>query len=246
MDTLRQQIAELTRTITEERNHRLTQERHSTSPITHTIYTPPSMEQHRNHNNRQTDASAIDRDITTNTDRDFMTVRPSHTTIHPPQNDEPTPFSELRRSSRPRTLDLDDFLSGTRRPTLTEEDMERFARKTLDKLTDQQITAFAEQLERYLMHDPNHHDFLAEGNALRKLMQYTKLRRLAAWLQLYANPEIQFSFPKKQFWRKKYDENAHFCVPQPHQKPDISECIEQLTRTLAVRLDSQPTPNFRF
>ena len=170
-----------------------------------------------------------------------MTIRPSRATIH----EEPNSFHEVARPSRSRTVDLREFLRGTRYPILTEDDLERFGRKTLDRLTDQQITSFAEQLERFLTHDPHNYEFLAEGNALRRLMQYTRPRRLGAWLQLYVNPTIQFTFPKSQFWQKKYDENAHLCLPQPHQKPDISESIEQLTRILATRLEPQGTPNFR-
>ena len=67
------------------------------------------------------------------------------------------------------------------------------------KLTDYQIRAFAEQLERYLTSDPANHDFLAKGATLRKLMQHTKPGLLCAWLQLYANPTVQFSYPKTLF-----------------------------------------------
>ena len=64
------------------------------------------------------------------------------------------------------------------------------------------------------------------------LSRHTKPSLLCAWLQLYANPTVQFSYPKTLFWRHKYDENAHRCVPRPHRAPDIPECLERLTCTL--------------
>ena len=236
LQTVQQQMDIVNRTMNDE-----IQRRSSTSPVMPTICPPPSAEQQDNPNIRQSDQFAIERHAVVNTDRDFMTIRPSRTTLH----EEPNSFHDVTRPSKSRAVDLREFLRGTRYPILTEDDLERFGRKTLDRLTDQQITSFAEQLERFLTHDPHNYEFLAEGNALRKLMQYTRPRRLGAWLQLYVNPTIQFTFPKSQFWQKKYDENAHLCLPQPHQKPDISESIEQLTRVLATRLEPQGTPNFR-
>ena len=155
----------------------------------------------------------------------------------PPPRDPAPPATPqtLQTSSRQRnqqSVNLTAFLIGTRNPLLTEDNLERFARKQPDKLTDYQIRAFAEQLERYLTSDPENHDFLAEGTALRKLIQHTKPGLLCAWLQLYANPTVQFSYSKTLFWRHKYDENAHRCVPRPHRAPDIPECLERLIRTL--------------
>ena len=115
--------------------------------------------------------------------------------------------------------------------------MERFARKQPERLIEQQTRAFADQLEQYLMHDRDHPDYIDEGNVLRRLAQYIKWRTLALWLQLYANPTIRFRFSKREFWRRKYDEHAHFCMPQPHQTPDITESIDRLTRNLEARLD---------
>ena len=156
----------------------------------------------------------------------------------PPPPRDPTPPAMPQILQTPsqqrnqRSVDLTAFLTGTCHPLLTEDDLERFTRKQPDKLTDYQIRAFAEQLERYLTSDPANHDFLAEGAALRKLMQHTKPGLLGAWLQLYANPTVQFSYSKTLFWRHKYDENAHRCIPRPHRGPDIPECLERLTRTL--------------
>ena len=142
----------------------------------------------------------------------------------------PLPTSPHHRNQH--SVDLTAFLTGTRNPLLTEDDLEHFARKQPEKLTDFQIRAFAEQLERYLASDPTNHDFIAKGTTLRKLMQYTRPGLLGAWLQLYANPTVQFSYSKTLFWRHKYDENAHRCIPRPHHSPDIPECLERLTRTL--------------
>ena len=122
---------------------------------------------------------------------------------------------------------------------MTEDDLERFSRQQPEKLTDYQIRAFADQLERYLSADPDNHEFIAEGAALRKLIQSTKPSLLGAWLQLYTNSTIQFSYCKTLFWRRKYDENAHRCIPRPHRGPDIPECLERLTRTIEDHF--QPT-----
>ena len=206
---------------------------------------PPFTNQYQDNTQRYPPRSTTDRYEDPTTEQRLQPFRPSNQIIQPPPYHNNPPHRDSTRSTADQPLDLREFLTGTRHPMLTAQDMERFARKAPDKLTDQQITAFAEQLEAYLTHDPNNREFLAEGNALRKLIQYTRPRRLGAWLQLYANPSIRFRFPKTEFWQRKYDDNAHLCMPQPNYKPDISECIEQLTRTLAIRLDTQPTPNFR-
>ena len=95
------------------------------------------------------------------------------------------------------------------------------------------------------MHDRDNREFIEEGHALRKLAQYMKWRTLASWLQLYANPTVRFRFSKCEFWRRKYDEHAHHCMPQPHHTPDITESIDRLARGLEARFDlrdsSQPT-----
>ena len=55
------------------------------------------------------------------------------------------------------------------------------------------------------------------------------------------------SFLQTQFWHRKYDEHAHFCMPQLHQTPDITESIDRLARNLEARLDltipQQPNQN---
>ena len=120
---------------------------------------------------------------------------------------------------------------------MTEDDMHRFARKQPECLTEQQTRAFADQLEQYLTHDRDNPHYIDEGNALRRLAQYIKWRTLASWLQLYANLTIRFRFSKREFWRRKYDEHAHLCMPQPHQTPDITESIDRLAKNLEARLD---------
>ena len=162
----------------------------------------------------------------------------------PPPRDPAPPTSPQTSytSSRQRTqraVNLTAFFRGTRSLLLTEDDLERFSRKQPEKLTDYQIRAFAEQLEQYLSSDPENHEFLARGATLRKLIQHTKPPLLGAWLQLYANPTVQFSYCKTLFWRRKYDKNAQRCIPRPHHGPDIPECLERLTRTLEDHF--QPT-----
>ena len=172
-------------------------------------------------------------------------IRWEDNTIPPPPSRDPAPSftpPPLQTSSHQRnqrSVDLTAFLTGTRNPLLTEDDLERFARKQPEKLTDYQIRAFADQLERYLSSDPENHEFLAESAALRKLIQSTKPSLLGAWLQLYTNSTVQFSYCKTLFWRRKYDENAHRCIPRPHRGPDIPECLERLTRTIEDHF--QPT-----
>ena len=172
-------------------------------------------------------------------------IRWEDNTIPPPPPRDPAPSfttPPLQTSSHQRnqrSVDLTAFLTGTRNPLLTEDDLERFARKQPEKLTDYEIRAFADQLERYLSADPENHEFIAESAALRKLIQSTKPSLLGAWLQLYTNSTVQFSYCKTLFWRRKYDENAHRCIPRPHRGPDIPECLERLTRTIEDHF--QPT-----
>ena len=249
LDDVHQQMVVISETFTEQLNRMSSQtppnERRSRSPSARNQHTPSFLNQYQTDHTRQSHRLTNDRHNYLDTEQRVSPVCPSTQIIQPPAYETNPSSRELTRSFRQQPIDLREFLTGTRHPMLTEEDIDRFARKSPDKLTDQQINAFAEQLEGYLTHDPNNQEFLAEGNALRKLIQYTRPRRLGAWLQLYANPSIRFRFPKTEFWQRKYDENAHLCMPQPNYKPDISECLEQLTRTLAIRLDATPTHNFR-
>ena len=59
----------------------------------------------------------------------------------------------LHDSREPRPLNLELFPNNPKPPKLTEEDMERFARKSMDGLTQAETYAFADQLEQYLMLD---------------------------------------------------------------------------------------------
>ena len=169
-------------------------------------------------------------------------ITPQYTREQPSISTLPTHWADsiaaaVTKRQKPKPLDLEEFLNDSRPTMLTEDDMERFARKQPERLTEQQTRAFADQLEQYLMHDRDNPDYIDEGNALRRLAQYIKWRTLASWLQLYANPTIRFRFSKREFWRRKYDEHAHFCMPQPHQTPDITESINRLARNLEARLD---------
>ena len=165
----------------------------------------------------------------------------------PPPRDPAPPTSPQTsytssRQRNHRSVDLRAFLKGTNNPLLTEDDLERFSRQQPEKLTDYQIRAFADQLERYLSADPDNHEFIAESAALRKLIQSTKPSLLGAWLQLYTNSTIQFSYCKTLFWRRKYDENAHRCIPRPHRGPDMTECLERLTRTIEDHFPTYQSP----
>ena len=233
LDDVHQQMVVISQTFTEQLNRMSSQthpnERRSRSPSARNQHTPSFSNQYQTEYTRQSHRFTNDRHNYPDTEQRGSPFRPSTQIIQPSAYETNPSSRELGRPMRQQPIDLREFLTGTRHPMLTEEDMDRFARKSPDKLTDQQINAFAEQLESYLTHDPNNQEFLAEGNALRKLIQYTRPRRLGAWLQLYANPSIRFRFPKTEFWQRKYDENAHLCMPQPNYKPDVSECLEQLT-----------------
>ena len=164
-------------------------------------------------------------------------ITPQYTREQPSIGAPPTHWADsiaaaVTKRQKPKPLDLEEFLNDSRPPMLTEDDMERFARKQPERLTEQQTRAFADQLEQYLMHDRDNPDYIDEGNALRRLAQYIKWKILASWLQLYANPTIRFCFSKREFWHRKYDEHAHFCMPQPHQTPDITESIDRLANQL--------------
>ena len=136
----------------------------------------------------------------------------------------------ITRRQQPREIDLEHFLTARRRPMLTEQDMERFSRKPPEKLTESQIRGFAHQLERYLTHNRDNIEFVEEGDALRTVMQYINYKTLGMWLQMYANPDINFRYSKCEFWRRKRDENAQYCMPYPTQKIDIMESLDQIAR----------------
>ena len=143
----------------------------------------------------------------------------------------------VAQKNKPKPLVLEDFLDNVKPPTLTENDMERFARKPADRISEADTRAFADQLEQYLLHDQTNSIRIEEGRALRKLIQYMPWKILAQWLQLYANPSCTFTFPKREFWRKKLDENAHRCLPQPRHVPDITDSLDRLAKGLEQRLE---------
>ena len=159
----------------------------------------------------------------------------------------------LRESREPRPLNLETFLNNPKPPKLTEDDMERFARKSMDDLTQAETYAFADQLEQYLTLDQTNPDLREEARALRSLTQYIRWTTLAKWLKLYANPSSQFQYSKTAFWRHKYDNFAHECVPRSHRPPDLTESINRLTQTFINHFNPQQqqtnnrsNQNFRF
>ena len=149
----------------------------------------------------------------------------------------------VTQKHKPKPLNLEEFLDNVKPPMLTEADMERFARKPADRITEADTRAFADQLEQYLLHDQTNNNRVEEGRALRKLIQYMSWKTLAQWLQLYANPSYTFTFPKREFWRKKFDENAHRCLPQPRHVPDITDSLDRLAKGLEQRLEKTDASN---
>ena len=149
----------------------------------------------------------------------------------------------LRESREPRPLNLETFLNNPKPPKLTEDDMERFARKSMDDLTQAETYAFADQLEQYLTLDQTNPDLRDEARALRSLTQYIRWTTLAKWLKLYANPSSQFQYSKTAFWRHKYDNFAHECVLRSHRPPDLTESINRLTQTFINHFNPQQQQN---
>ena len=88
----------------------------------------------------------------------------------------------VAQKQKPKPIDLDAFLDNARPPLLTENDMERFACKTTDRITEADTRFFADQLEQFLLHDQTNTNRVEEGRALRKLAQYTHWKVLSQWL----------------------------------------------------------------
>jgi len=151
----------------------------------------------------------------------------------------------------PKPLDIERFLNNPKPPMLTEQDMEQFARKTQERLTETEIRAFADQLEQYLTFDTTNTELMEEARALRKLAQYTPWRILGQWLQLYANPTTTFTYHKKTYWRKKYDDNAHRCIPQIPRKPELTDVLDRFAKCMETQTEqrdqfrSRNNTNFR-
>ena len=53
----------------------------------------------------------------------------------------------VTKRQKPKPLDLEEFLNDSRPPMLTKDNIEHFARKQPERLTEQQTHAFADQLE---------------------------------------------------------------------------------------------------
>ena len=151
----------------------------------------------------------------------------------------------------PKPLDIERFLNNPKPPTLTEQDMEQFARKPQERLTETEVRAFADQLEQYLTFDTTNTELMEEARALRKLTQYTAWRVLGQWLQLYANPTTTFTYHKKTYWRKKYDDNAHRCMPQIPRKPELTDVLDRFAKCMETQTEqrdqfrSRNNSNFR-
>ena len=82
-------------------------------------------------------------------------------------------------------------------------------------------------------------ELIEEGDALRTIMQYINSKTLGMWLQMYANPDMNFRYSKYEFWRRKRDENAHYCMPYPTQKIDIMESLDQIAKGMQGRNDTR-------
>ena len=180
---------------------------------------------------------------TRDNNRDARQEPPATTTAIATTNQNQTTAIVPYKTKRP--VDIDKYITGMDNPILTEDDMERFSRKPLDHLTDAHVRAFAEQLEQHLTANPNDLEHNAEGTALRKLIHQTPIRFLGPWLQIYLNPGIQFTYPKTQYWRKKFEENIHYCMPKQAKKPEMTDCFEQLTRIIEERLPLPDNNNQR-
>ena len=191
----------------------------------------------------QQQTQMLDTNQTSN--QNHLTNASQQNNVHSSEHWADTVATAVAQKQKPKPIDLDAFLDNTQPPLLTENDMERFARKTTDRITEADTRFFADQLEQFLLHDQTNASRVEEGRALRKLAQYTHWKVLSQWLQLYANPTYTFTFPKREFWRKKYDENAHRCMPQPRHIPDINDSLDRLARSLEAKLIKPETTTSR-
>ena len=128
-------------------------------------------------------------------------------------------------------LNLRQLFSKTTHATLTLNEFESFTRIPQDRLTETDTRIFLNRLENYLTQDKNDDELNNEARALRTLSQHISWRTLAQWLQLYANTEVPFSYPREQFWRKKFDDNATRCYYQPPERVDLATVLQRLVDT---------------
>ena len=173
----------------------------------------------------------------------------------PPQQPTPPPIANYSTSSIPppslpsyesilqpshQPLNIRELFARTSHATLTQAEFESFARLPQDRLTETDTRIFLNRLENYLTQDKTDDELNAEARALRTLSQHIQWRTLAQWLQLYANVEVPFSYPREQFWRKKFDDNATRCYYQPPEKLDLATAIQRLVDTQANRHTNPP------
>ena len=114
----------------------------------------------------------------------------------PAQTNNQTTNTTIVPYKAKRGINLDQFITGRDNPILTEDDMERFARKTIDELSDAQIRAFADQLERYLTQNPNDTEHNAEGNALRRLTQHIPTTSFGTMATTVHQPHYTIHLPE--------------------------------------------------
>ena len=151
----------------------------------------------------------------------------------------PTHDCLLQPSNQP--LNIRELFARTSHATLTQSEFEAFARIPQERLTETDTRIFLNRLENYLTQDKTDDEFNAEARALRTLSQHIQWRTLAQWLQLYANIEVPFSYPREQFWRKKFDDNATRCYYQPPEKIDLATALQRLVDSQEARRNPPST-----
>ena len=80
--------------------------------------------------------------------QNHFTNTSQQTNVQSPEQWADTLATAVAQKQKPKPIDLDAFLDNARPPLLTENNMERFARKTTDRITEADTRFFADQLEQ--------------------------------------------------------------------------------------------------
>ena len=79
--------------------------------------------------------------------QNHFTNASQQTNVHSSEHWADTVATAVAQKQKPKPIDLDAFLDNARPLLLTENDIERFARKTTDRITEADTRFFADQLE---------------------------------------------------------------------------------------------------
>ena len=126
----------------------------------------------------------------------------------------PSRTDYIRHNNRIDSTEVDiSELDNTTNKPFVRHDIETFLHIPNDRLTEQETHAFLDRIDNHLSKDPMDPDANAEARALRKLIPHTKWPRLAEWTKIYINSDVQLSYSRLTYWRKRLDESAVRCYP---------------------------------